>query len=347
MRKTFAALILFALAALPIAGQLPSTTDPLFSNTRQKTYLKTRTFSRTVTVDYDGRGMFSTVKDALLWVAEQERTPSTQFLVLVYPGQPKEAAAFDDWYNFAESAWSIPSYTTVQGVVTSRSVLEDNFGRIQVLFTASSGPLITMAEGSHIANLDFLYYGLPGGALTFIDATGSGAATLTNVGIMALPLANTHAVTVIRNAAANLRLRLFDCNVTLGGLASAGSVLVANTSSGRITIDGGALYGDPCGTAVASSGAGGVNVEGVRFTDVAGGGACSVDLATSGAGTIRVSNSSYLTKSGSGISHSDIILSGTTVPASCQVGQLFLDTDTGPAICVCSALNTWKCATVS
>lgn len=355
-RKTFARALLGALilAGLPAAAQLPSTTDPLYNNFSQRTYLKTRTFSRTVTVDAGGRGQYATVGAALAWVATQTRTASTQFLVLVYNGSAQAALGFDDWYNYSESPFVVPTYTTVQGVAAGHSVPTSSNGAPQLIFTSATGPLITLGDGSSLVNLDLKYVGTPSAPLVGIDAVGAGIAVLTNVALQMLPLNATHAVTGIRNADDDVGLYLYNSSVVTGGVSSASSVNVDNSSSTGTAIYDGRFYGGTCAASFRST-AGIMKLFDARVDT-----GCTVQLATSGAGTIEARGVAYTTSSGTGITHSDgiqghlkcPILSGAGAPegaVTASVCALYVRTDGGAGTTLCvkesgTATNTgWIC----
>jgi hypothetical protein len=258
--------------------------------------------SRTVTVDAAGLGDYETIGEALAYVATQTRSESTQWLVLVYPGEAQPATGYADLYNYVEaSPITVPSFTSLQGIAAGHETPASWSGVPIVKLTAAAGPAVTLQSSSSISNLRLMYYGEPAGALDVVAtestlAYGS-AVVITNVVIEAWGLA-AGAVTALVNADGGIALYTYETSLILAN-PTAGSALAVTSSESGTSLYGGRYMsvGGTCNVGFRSTG-GALKFFWSRIDPD-----CETDLEAAG-GTVRVIGTPYQTAIGT-ITHDD------------------------------------------
>lgn len=345
MRNRAAILALTAaLAAGTVAhAQLPRPNRPPRSMTAVRSYLTTATIGHTVTVAQSG-GDFDTLSEALGYVATQTRSDTNMWFVLMYPGLYCRGTANTNCTTIdtgAASGYVVPTYTHVQGVGDGPNTFQPTFSHSGVLLQdtqpSDSSVFVSLGDRSSLSNLT-VYAGYNASAVatayTALKTTGT-MATLRNVGVW---IDTSGAGTVYGVESNGIVARELTIQQQAGG---SGVTLfrAASSSSQCFSCQMTKIGGTP--VTMVSTGAGAIAR--LFWTRIDTG--ATTDL-TNAAGTLSVKGTAYATSSGV-ITSQDTIQSGTTAPATCLVGQLFVDTDTGPSLCTCTASNVWKCAVVS
>jgi hypothetical protein len=261
--------------------------------------------SRTVTVDAGGLGDYETIGAALAHVATQTRSESTQWLVLVFPGEAQPASGWDNWYNYSEAgAVTVPSFTTLQGVSSPHNVPVESVGSPILRLMTPAGTAISLSQGSSLVNFEIIYAGTPSAAVTLIATDGGGGSSvLENLSIKTVPLldgvpsASAFPITAIANSAGGLYL--YETSVAFE-LVSAASVAILNSSTTGTSVYGGRFFGaSPCVDLMRST-AGPLKLYWSRID----GGGCTNDLAQAGSGTVQVIGTPYSVATGE-IIHAD------------------------------------------
>jgi hypothetical protein len=215
---------LWVLVAVPLTAQEPRAEPPRL--------IPATLFSRQVAVDSGGSGDFTTLSAALEFVAAQPRTDLSRWLVQIYPGVP----AAGGLSQYEETSVSIPSFTTVEGVVggwTNGKILGD-VPTVRLLGT--SGSLVMADEGAVVLNVDWFDDSPATAAVKIFSALGN--VVTTNMSVRVAPtVANAWAIDMvsIENkgslSATNLNVMRTDANTKTRGLVS------------QVGSQGAALYG--------------------------------------------------------------------------------------------------------
>jgi len=131
----------------------PSTPQRLLDSTDSlgiKRWLAASRFTGTVTVDPGGRGDYADLGDALTYVTAQTRSQALRWLVLVYPGQQTGATGA----NLTEASVTIPSWTSIQGVVGINA--QGSLYAPTVRVSGTSGNLVAFGQGASVEDVTFL-----------------------------------------------------------------------------------------------------------------------------------------------------------------------------------------------
>jgi hypothetical protein len=341
------AVVLVVLAVLAVLdlgvpaaeAQIPRSSPRLYNTYQISQWLSSARFSRTVTVDGGGNGDFSSLPAALSYVAAQNPNWTTPWIVIVYPGpggsmNPNLAAP-----NYTATSLTIPDYTSVQGFAVSHNSPVAWTGSPVLQLTATSGALVTLGSGSTISNLQLFWFATPTGAIKILRHTGVYPGVATNVAIQAVAGSDAFPVDGIVEDAGELFL--YNSSVVLEGNPS-GTPLVNNnnvTASG-LSVYGGRFAGSGGCAVLAKNTANGS----LRIWDARLDSGCTNDLVQASTGPIAIyGGTSYGPASGV-ITHGNVHAPfGTSPPATCSAGALFVRTNT-PAVCACVSVNTWKCA---
>lgn len=343
-RASAVAAILIALLLAPMVAesQLPRgrAKYPNSMSTRQiREYVQSATFARTVTVDSSGVGDFATIKAACDYVAGQSgRSEATQWTILVYPGKAGASLSYADMVNYQEDPFTVPSFTSVQGVPSGHNTPVGWTGSPIIQFTGTTGAMLTLNAGSSLTNLAVVYLATPASAVNVVRVATDALAVLTNVSVTVLSTGDTAAAVGIKNDGA---LYAYETSVSLSGLLASGSRAVWNasaTAGGGASIYGGRMIGEsPCAGLLVSDGAGS---GGLKLYDVRIDSGCTNDIVNSSS-TVRMIGTPYLTASGA--VSGTLTHGGSTLPTTCAASDVYLDKTTF-RVCACTATNTWKCA---
>jgi len=366
MRKTatLAAVLAFALglcfALQPDAQMIPRPTDSGPFNFTDLQRLLHRCPARTVIVDsafvFAGTRtnwpgcMYNDLSDAIAHVATQTPAPQSPWTVLLMPGASGASGA--DPSNYIEAGnIVIPAHVTLQGFSMGGSGLTASVSSFPFLkLTCPSGTCLKLGGGAAINHLIIKYAGAPTAAVKVIEfdntSTGSTQAEqITDSVLTVVPTNTTFVVDGITNTIASSYL--YNVDVTLTGGNTGNRALVnTDTVAGRgMSVYGGRLTGaTSCTSLVVNSAASGA---GFQFFDTRIDPKCTTDFVNTGTGTFNVKDTPFTSSSGAIAAYGQIFsLSAASNPAACTVGQMYLNTTT-PAVCLCTAANTWKCATLS
>jgi len=291
---------LWVLIAVPLAaqdprGKLPQLLLPSLSG-------------RQVIVDSGGAGDFTTLSDALAFVAAQSRTDLARWLVQIYPGVP----AMSGLSQYEEISVSIPSFTTVEGVVggwTNGKILGD-VPTIRLLGT--SGSLVTADDGVVILNIDWFDNTPTTGAVKIFSAMGN--VVTTNMSVRAAStVTNANAIDIV-SIENNGSLSANNLNVMRTDANTQTRALVSQIGSQGVTIYGGRLrsgLGSPA--LVENLAASSIQIFGTRLE-----GGAAYDLKRTGTGNVVTQGVSYASDSGNvsnGVLRGDAMIVGKV----CQI----------------------------
>ncbi len=352
--RLFALALLLGLpSAVPTAGQIAGGALPTNKLSSVGRHI------RVICVDSTRRQCdFGDISDALAYVAKADSTKrnwTTRWTVLVYPGAGGSTDPDAMGVNYTESTLTIPAWTEVTGVTSGHNNTAAWQGGVPVIeLTGTAGSLIKLGGGASLSNLRFHWSKTPTAAVKMLEHVGVADADtannnveftsqLTNVAFGLLAGSNAFAVDgIVESGSVAQALYVYGGGLSLSGNAL-GKAVVNNGGEG-ITIYGGRYSGSSgCATLMSNTSAtGNLKIFDARLEL-----GCTNDLVRASTGTVEVyGGTSYGPASGvitHGITHLPF---GTAPPGTCSVGSAFVDTDL-PGICVCSAANTWKCATGS
>ncbi|HEV7509591.1 MAG TPA: hypothetical protein VGS07_32255 [Thermoanaerobaculia bacterium] len=292
--------MLWVFIAFPLAAQEPRTKPPRL--------LPPSLLSRQVTVDSGGAGDFTTLSAALAFLATQPRTDLSRWLVQLYPGVP----AGGGLSQYEEISVSIPSFTTVEGVVggwTNGKVLGD-IPTIRLLGT--SGSLVTADEGAVILNVDWFDNTPTTAPVKIFSAVGS--VVTTNMSVRVAPtVTNANAIDMV-SIENNGSLSANNLNITRTDANTKTRAIVAQVGSQGAAIYGGRLrsgLGSPA--LVENLAASTFQLFGTRLE-----GGAEYDIKRSGTGSVITQGISYASDSGNvsnGVLRGDAII----VAKACQI----------------------------
>lgn len=291
---------LWVFIAFPLTAQEPRAILPRL--------LPTPVSSRQVTVDSGGAGDFPTLSAALAFVATQPRSDLSRWLVQIYPGVP----ALGGLSQYEETSVSIPSFTTVEGVVggwTNGKLLGD-VPTVRLL--GSSGSLVTAADGVVILNVDWFDNTATTAAVKIFSAMGN--VVTTNMSVRAAStVTNANAIDMV-SIENNGSLSANNLNVMRTDSNTQTRALVAQVGSQGTTIYGGRLrsgLGSPA--LVENLAASNLQLFGTRLE-----GGAAYDLKRTGTGSVFTQGVSYTSESGmisNGIVRGEFIV----VARTCQI----------------------------
>jgi len=351
------AVLLVPFFACPGEAQYPKPTRNPISSYDIARHLISARFTRVVVVDSSGGGDYKKISEALAYVATKnssERNWTSRWTVLVYPGQRGSTDPDAYAYNYSETSLTIPAYTEIMGFGTGHSDPLAWMGGTPVIeLRATSGTLVKLGGGSSLTNLHFFWAQTPTAAVKAIDHTTvpdndpknnnvSWHGELTNVSFNLVSLNSTLQVDGITESSG--ALFVYGGGVMIVGSPAGRTVVNAGTVAGLgIVLYGGRYAGSSgCAALMVNTAAGGLKLfAGVRLDP-----GCTNDLLKTGTGPIEVQGGiSYGLASGT-ITHGIVhVPFGTTNPAACSPGTVFVNTTTGTEkICACTAVNTWLCS---
>lgn len=353
------AVLLLSFFACPGEAQYPKPTRKPVSSYDIARHLTSARFTRVVVVDSSGGGDYKKLSDALAFVATKnssERNWTSRWTVLLYPGQRGSTDPNAFGYNYSETSLTIPAYTEVMGFGTGHSDTIGWMGGTPVIeLRATSGTLVKLGGGSSLTNLQFFWAQTPTAAVKAIDHTTvpdndpanhnvSWFGELTNVSFSLLAQGGgSFPVDGITESSGGMVVH--GGGVVITGSTTGRAVVNAGTVAGLgISLYGGRYAGSSAGCAalMANTAAGSLNLfAGVRIDT-----GCTNDFVRTGTGPIEIqAGISYARASGT-ITHGIVhVPFGTTNPAACSPGTVFVNTTTGTEkICACTAVNTWLCS---
>jgi hypothetical protein len=182
-------------------------------------------YTRTVVVDQDGKGDYTTIKEACDWVATQTRSSFLSWNIMVNPG------------IFQESPFTIPTYTNLIGYTyvshNSTTTLQSS---IYFAATNTSGDLITLAGSG--SNINYFYIGTyaitPTGDITLISA-GAGQSNIANCWLGITARANVYNVrTIKKTGSAALFVTGSAISATFSSGTDANGIVVENAGTNPV-----------------------------------------------------------------------------------------------------------------
>jgi hypothetical protein len=297
---------LWVFISIPLTAQEPRAEPPRL--------IPATLFSRQVAVDSGGFGDFTTLSAALEFVATQPRTDLSRWLVQIYPGVP----AAGGLSQYEEISVSIPSFTTVEGVVggwTNGKILGD-VPTVRLLGT--SGSLVTADEGAVVVNIDWFDNTPTMAAVKIFSALGN--VVTTNMSVRVAPtVTDAFAIDMVSMenkgslSATNLNVMRTDANTKTRGLVS------------QLGSQGAALYGGRLRSGLGSPAlvenlaASTLQLFGTRLE-----GGAAYDVKKTGTGSVITQGVSYASDSGNvsnGVLRGDAIIVGKVCQIKAGLGS--------------------------
>lgn len=353
------AVLLVPFFACPGEAQYPKPTRKPVSSYDIARHLTSARFTRVVVVDSSGGGDYKNLSDALAYIATKnssERNWTSRWTVLVYPGQRGSIDPDAYGYNYSETSLTIPAYTEIMGFGTGHSDPIGWMGGTPVIeLRATAGTLVKLGGGSSLTNLQFFWAQTPTAAIKAIDHTTvadndpknnnvSWLGELTNVSFSLVAQGGgSFQVDGITESSGGLVVH--GGGVTIHGSVTGRTVVNAGTVEGLgISLYGGRYAGSGAGCAalMANTAAAALRLfAGVRIDP-----GCTNDFVRTGTGPIEVQAGISYSRASGVITHGVVhVPFGTTNPAACSPGTVFVNTTTGTEkICACTAVNTWLCS---
>lgn len=339
IRAVSALLLALLFSSMAADAQLPrgKAKYPNSMSTRQiAQYLQSAQFARMVTVDSGGSGDYTSIAAALAHVAAQTgRSQFNRWMVMVYPGVTSASGLG----QYDEAVLSVPSYTTLTGVVAPWGNGGTVMGVPVVHPTGTSGSLVTVGQNASLQNLMIHVTGLTGAtvAVEVLGVSGN-AVNFTNVSINASSSLADHQLDLLKVSTGsfvghNVHLSRSGANTATRGVVSAAGNAGITLYGGRIDAGSGSL------AAVENLDDTAVSLFGTRL------GVSTAQLKRSSTGTIVTQGVSYTTSSGVIDNNPVMGAYAATLPATCSPGAGFVDsTAVAPRVCACTATDTWRCA---
>jgi hypothetical protein len=331
------------LACLPAAAQIPHPERPLINTPDLREFLTSAHFTRTVTVDAGGRGMFKNVSDALTYVSTQTRSLSQQWTVLVYGGGSLLGTGAQ--MNYLETRpLVVPSFTTLKGfpgVAPSGGSI--NSANPTIELTATSGAQVTLSgDGAGIAGLNFFSIVTLTADAQMLRTTGPGFNIIQDTQLWGNVVTGAFGYDILRSE--STFTWCLNVHTIRGQSGSAATVRNVNALSGILTLHIGRHQpAQGLGQLKTIEVNGGVL--GIYWSRIVSGATSDLTVTS---GTASVFHSRLANYTGTVLLDTLFSVNGTSTPATCSPGQLFVNT-TGSAekICACTAPNTWKCGNLS
>ena len=249
-------------------------------------------YTRTVIVDYGGKGDFTTVKDACDYVATQSPGATAPWLITVNPSNNV----------YVESPFTIPSYTTVRGNMLFSHNDVDYIAKIQINLTSGNG--IVMGVLSKIFGLYITQTGTPTGNCNLIYSNSPSTA-ISNCVIYAVGTASTYTIRALCYSGTST---IYISNSAFQHYGSSGtySVVVENTNTGTLAINYSIFVEQiSTGIGIRNSGGGKIMIAHCKLSDNSGVGFGTYDLDNT-SGIINVNNTPYVKYNGT-IVHYDVL----------------------------------------
>jgi hypothetical protein len=287
-----AVLVLF-LSATPAAAQLPRPPKPPYNTLLLKQYVTDATFPWTITVCKGAPygGDYASLSSALR--AIPTRFPTRGFtqrvLVLVYPC----LVASPTSPNYEETALSVPTWTTIQGVPAGSTSNNDvQAARVLLRLTGTNttctgcpSALLKLDNGASLINLYIQSLTPPTGPIRVVEV--SGGAVFTNV-VLQVSGTETQPVDLLYVASTGILLAQ-DLGLTRNTFSSLSRGLVV---AGSAALTGGRIF-VPSGIPVENVGPNVIKLFGVRIDP-----SSVVDLKRSSTGNIETFATDYTTEQG-------------------------------------------------
>lgn len=276
-----------ALATTTVAQIPRPRTNPL--NPELRHYLKTARFTNTIVVDPGGLGDYSDLGDALAYVATQSRSQSKRWVVLLYPGQQTGSLVPS---HFTETRLTIPSWTSVQGLV---SIVPHALGNtVTVGLSGTSGDLVTMGEGASLSRVGFFTINPMAGSAVLLKVANGGAAVYVESSALVFSGTSGDAFPLdVVSVQGNSVLYLKDSYLQKFGAATQSRLAVAGDTAQLALYGGRYLPGAGQPKCIES-----LNSATVRLWWARVDAGCSTDLANTGGGTFSAFASRYTTQTG-------------------------------------------------
>lgn len=330
--------LLFAAYAEP---QIPRPLTTPYNTYQLRQHLMTAHFTTVRTVCPSGCD-FATPSAALAYVATQARSLARQWTVVVYGGVISGSPTPN--MSYTESALSIPSYTTLRGYPGSapsgQSINSTSNPVIEL--TATSGTQLTLGTAAGISGLTFYTNAILTGDTVMARTTGGDVNMLENVQLWGNPATGSFSFDILScESTSVVALNLNTVRGQHGSSATVRNVVVkagfAHFQLGRhqpgqgtgqlktLEVTGGSLR--------------------LTWSRVIPGAATDLTV-TSGSASVHHS----LLASFTGAVTTDTLFSvnGTSNPATCSAGQLFVNTTANAQkICACTSPGAWKCANLN
>lgn len=338
--------LLLALLVLPVVAETqprPSTSKyPRSMSTREiRDFLLRAQYPFTITVCNSAvyGGDYKDLGDALAAVATKfpTRGVNQRVTVLVYACDTTDGAS--NGAHYEEASYTIPTWTTVQGVTAPWNGATDQTGRVVIRATNTAGTLFTMGQGSSVMNAYIQQKSqVPTGAIEIVSVTSASPSALTNVQI-----ASTNATGFAVRGLVVAGGTVIAHGLGITGPSSANFTGAYFSGSGTGTLYGGVIN-TPGGQGLENAGSGAVRLYGTRFLSAT---ALTDIVGTSG--TTEVLGVDYLTESGTVtgkpvrtdsvvLSQSCTILSGSGAPEGAVTApacSIYLRTAGGSGTTLC------------
>ena len=316
-----ALVVLVVLAVLDLSGflppaeaQLPRPAAAPYNTSQIRQYITTATFPWTITVCKGApfSGDYADLSDALDAIPKRfpTRNAMQRVLVLVYPCLPTSPTSF----NYEETALSVPSWTTLQGVPAGATgIIDAQTARVFLQLTGTNttcagcpSALLKLDVGTTLINFYIQSSTPPTGPIRVVEATG--AVTLTNV-VIQLVGTETHPVDLLYIASGTLLAQNLGLTRNTFSSMSRGLVVTGSAFAG---INGGRFF-VPSGVPVENLGTGTIRLTNVRIEP-----SSVVDLKRTGTGTIETFSTDYTTETG-GVIDRPIRTDALTLDNVCKV----------------------------
>lgn len=330
--------LLFAASAEP---QIPRPLTTPYNTYQLRQHLMTANFTTVRTVCPSGCD-FATPSAALAYVATQTRSLAKQWTVVVYGGVISSSLTPN--MSYTEISLSVPSYTTLRGYPGSapsgQSINSTSNPVIEL--TATSGTQLTLGTAAGISGLTFYTNAILTGDTVMAKTTGSDVNMLENVQLWGNAATGPFAFDIL--SCESTSIVALNVNTVRGqnGPSSTVRNVVVKAGLGHFQL-GRHQPGQGTGQAKTLEVLGGsLRLTWVRIIP----GATTDLTVTSGSANVQYS----LLASFTGAVTTDTLFSvnGTSNPATCSTGQLFVNTTSNaPKICACTSPGVWKCANLN
>jgi hypothetical protein len=334
--------VLDLLGVLPAApqaeAQMPRPLETPYNMYQVRQYLMNAHFTTVRTVCPSGCD-FATPSAALAYVTTQARSLTRQWTVVVYGGVTSNSLTPN--MSYTETSLSVPSFTTLRGYPGSapsgQSINSTSNPVIEL--TATSGTQLTLGTASGLSGLTFFTNSTLTGDTVMARTTGSDVNMLENVQLWGNAATGAFAFDIL--SCESTSVVALNLNTIRGQNGSSSSVrnVVLKSGLGHFQL-GRHQPGQGTGQLKTIEVTGGsLRLTWIRIIP----GAATDLTVTSGAANVQFS----LLASFTGAVTTDTLFSvnGTTTPATCSAGQLFVNTTaSAPKICACTSPGVWKCS---
>jgi hypothetical protein len=340
-----ALVVLVVLAVLDLSGvlppaeaQMPRPLETPYNMYQVRQYLMNAHFTTVRTVCPAGCD-FATPSTALVYVATQARSLTRQWTIVVYGGVTSSSLTPN--MSYTESSLSVPSYTMLRGYPGSapsgQSINSTSNPVIEL--TATSGTQLMLGTASGVSGLTFYTNSILTGDTVMAKTTGSDVNMLENVQLWGNAATGAFAFDIL--SCESTSIVALNLNTIRGQNGSSATVrnVVVKSGLGHFQL-GRHQPGQGTGQLKTIEVIGGsLRLTWIRIIP----GATTDLTVTSGSANVQFS----LLASFTGAVTTDTLFSvnGTSTPATCSAGQLFVNTTaSAPKICACTSPGVWKCS---